>query len=197
MKLNYIQLNFKKNEIEFKLLAPLIEYSNVRIWLIWLTRWLSRKWLPWRTCRVTLEGSALDGVQEYLPESDNLTWRRRSEDVVTGLLLSVTMATPPRGESCVSTCVVRVMHLCKWGVWRCIFATRALPGRDDAKRRTREVRDWTGRCRSSWRGCRHRRGTRVLLEQRPAELLGTKTWTKWIWMKTSDRGRGSWFVWTC
>jgi len=54
---------------------------------------------PCKTCKVTLAGSALDGLQEYLPESESRTCRKSSEVLVTGLLLSVTMATPPRAES--------------------------------------------------------------------------------------------------
>ena len=55
---------------------------------------------PWRTCRLMVDGSALDGLQEYLPESERRAWRSSSDDVVSDRLLSVTMATPPRGESC-------------------------------------------------------------------------------------------------
>lgn len=58
---------------------------------------------PWRTWRVTDAGSALDGVHEYLPESERRTWRSSSEVEVTGFVLSVTMATPPRDESCLSS----------------------------------------------------------------------------------------------
>lgn len=52
---------------------------------------------------MTDAGSALDGVQEYLPESESRTWRSRREVDVTGFVLSVTMATPPRDESCLSS----------------------------------------------------------------------------------------------
>lgn len=55
--------------------------------------------IPWRTWRVTEAGSALDGVQEYLPESESRTWRNKRDVDVMGLVLSVTMATPPRAES--------------------------------------------------------------------------------------------------
>ena len=55
---------------------------------------------------MTEAGSALDGVHEYLPESDNRTWRSRRDVDVTGFVLSVRMATPPRAESCLSSLFV-------------------------------------------------------------------------------------------
>ena len=50
-----------------------------------------------------MDGSAFDGVQEYLPESANRTWRKSSDVDVIGFVLSVTIATPPRDESCLSS----------------------------------------------------------------------------------------------
>ena len=52
-----------------------------------------------------MAGSALDGVHEYLPESAKRTWRKSSEVDVIGFVLSVTIATPPRDESCLSSLV--------------------------------------------------------------------------------------------
>ena len=42
--------------------------------------------------------------------------------------------------------------------------------RDDAKRRTLEVRDWTGRYKWDWRDCPRRRGTRDRPKSPPWEL---------------------------